>query len=256
VRFNNLLHFILLTQKGSVILRNNTPKSHSPPPPPLPQIPIGTPPKHRRPTIEPTGSSRGRRSFGRSKPNAKLVISRPVLTPQPSDFEPTTFARVSFTRPEGPLPQRPPRPASLDEATLALIRDKGTRMVLPSTTRSSISTAPDSHSSASRRLGWPSGRTALRSPLTPCFSSKSLPLVPKRRVRGSRYIAEYLRSISHHTRHATDPSGEPGASMELFRATKDGEDWTLEKRASGGTGGNPGMLFKDGSGGWHFVADL
>jgi hypothetical protein len=75
-------------------------------------------------------------------------------------------------------------------------------------------------------------------------------------MRGSRYIAEYLRSISHHTRHTTDPSDEPGASMELFRATKDGEDWTLEKRASGSTSGTPGMLFKDGSGGWHFVADL
>jgi hypothetical protein len=65
-----------------------------------------------------------------------------------------------------------------------------------------------------------------------------------------------LRSICHHKRHATDPSGESEAPMELFRATKDGGDWTLEKRTSGGTGGNPGMLFKDGSGGWHFVADL
>jgi hypothetical protein len=250
------LYSISLTQKGSVIFRNNNPKNHSPPPPPLPQIPINTPPKPRRPTIEPPASSRSRRSFRRSKPNAKLVISRPVLTPQPSDFEPTTFARVSFTRPEGPPPQRPPRPASLDEATIALIRDKATRMVLPSTTRSSISTAPDSQSSASRRLGWPSGRTTLDSPLTPCLSRKSLPLIPKRRMRGSRYIAEYLRSICHHKRHATDPSGEPEAPMELFRATKDGGDWTLEKRASGGTSENPGMLFKDGSGGWHFVADL
>ena len=128
-------------------------------------------------------------------------------------------------------------------------------MVLPSTTRSSISTAPDSRSSASRRLGLPSGRTTLDSALTSQYSCKSLPSPPKRRMRGSRRIAEYLRGIVHHKRHASDPTGEPGAPMELFRSAKDGEDWTLEKRASGAASGK-GMLFKDGSGGWHFVPDL
>jgi hypothetical protein len=43
--------------------------------------------------------------------------------------------------------------------------------------------------------------------------------------------------------------------MELFHGTNNG-NWKLEKRISGGASGNPGSLFKDESGAWHFIPDL
>jgi hypothetical protein len=43
--------------------------------------------------------------------------------------------------------------------------------------------------------------------------------------------------------------------MEQYDRGKEG-DWKLEKRISKGPNGNPGMLFRDRWGAFHFVADI
>jgi hypothetical protein len=147
----------------------------------------------------------------------------------------------------------------------------GTRMVLTNTNRMSDSTAsastPRSHaSSIESRLGLPSGngtpRTySLESPLAARFPLNALKPLPIRDSTGSvRYSAfsQYVRNETGGYAYASDGVDEEDRDLgpiEQYDANKEGE-WKMQKRVSKGPNGNPGMLFRDRSGGFHFVADI
>jgi hypothetical protein len=71
-------------------------------------------------------------------------------------------------------------------------------------------------------------------------------------VRGYSRFSENVRGYALDGVAAEDRDVGP---IEQYVVGKEG-DWTLEKRVSNGPQGNPGMLFRDRCGGFHFVADI
>jgi hypothetical protein len=272
----NLMHF-----PGSRLFRGkNSDKDNSaPPPPPVPQIPIDvTEPKTRAPVLTPAHNSRSSlatsrtsltkpkdHSLSNSQQDRIISISRPTFMSQIANPPiPENHTTVPFTKRAGPPSARPARPDSLDEETLAFMRETGTRMVLPSTPRASAPSTPRSHTiSIEARLGFPSGfannttsrSCSLESPLAAHFSGQRLP------VRDSSGSVRYSR-FSEFVKYAAGKNGGRGAAVdrevgliEVYRESKEG-DWVLEKRVSRKDGVVGGMLFRDRWGGFHFVGDI
>ncbi|KAF1851086.1 uncharacterized protein K460DRAFT_401113 [Cucurbitaria berberidis CBS 394.84] len=257
--------FGTLRSRSSRFFRNTSSATHSPPAPPVPQIPVEPPaPKAYRPSIRDSRSSIIN-SQGRS-----ISISRPTLIAQlssaPISVRPAT---VPFTKPVGTPPSRPPRPDSLSEETLAFMQE-GTRMCLSMGNRVSASTAtcstPRSQaSSIEARLGFPSGHGTPRSysidsPLAARFPLDPSQPLPVRDSTGS--ITGYSRFSGYIKAHqagyavdGVDSEDRELGPIEQYQNSKEG-DWTLERRISKGPNGNPGMLFRDRWGGFHFVADI
>ena len=179
---------------------------------------------------------------------------------------------VPFEKRPGPPPVRPHRPDSLDEETLAFMRESGTRIFLLSSNRGSASTATTStprsqSSSIEARLGFPSGcgttprSCSIESPLAARFM-----LGPNQRLTvrdssdgmGYSRFSEYVRYQHDSVRAAdgVDAEDREIGPIERYDASKEG-DWMLEKRVSQGRDGKGGgMLFRDRWGGFHFVADI
>ncbi|KAF1942052.1 hypothetical protein EJ02DRAFT_444306 [Clathrospora elynae] len=284
--------FATLKSKGSRLFRgNNNSPTHSPPPPPIPQIPVEAPvPKIRRPVLTPSPSARdSRSSLGNSKgtpshsardsrssltiPKGRSIsISRPILMAQlcspPIPEHPIT---VPFTKRTSPPPSRPPRPDSLDEETLAFMRESGTRMVIPSSSRGSASTTtcstPRSHaSSIEQRLGFPSGHgtprtSSLGSPLAAHFPRDPSQRLPVRDSAGSVKYSRFSEYVKYEqgafASDGVDAEDREVGPVEQYRASKEGQ-WTLENRVSRGQDEKPGggMLFRDKDAGFHLVADF
>ncbi|KAH9872814.1 hypothetical protein J1614_005208 [Plenodomus biglobosus] len=272
--------------KSSRFFRNSDYGSHSPPRPLSPQIsvspteadpplPVPTP----RPTIysprSSTTTSSGhtihspRSSITTS--NGRIIsISRPMLVSQsqvsPVPKHPVT---VPFTKPTGVPPPRPPRPDSIDEETLAFMREASTRMVLPANHRISASTASASTprsgiSSVNSRLGLPDGygtprKNTLDSPLAVQFPWNPLKPLPVRDSNGSvKYsrFSEYVKMQKDgYADDGVDAADRDIGPIEQYDKDKEG-DWVLVKRVSKGPGDQPGMLFRDRLNGFHFVADI
>lgn len=183
---------------------------------------------------------------------------------------PAHAATVPFTKPTGPPPPRPPRPEIIDEDTLAFMRGSATRMVLPTSNRTSASTATDSTprshtSSIESRLGLPSGHcTPVNWPLDsslaahfPQDPSQPLPVRDSSgSIRGFSRFSEYVKTQQDgYAVDGVDPEDRDRGPIEQYRRSKEG-DWTMVKRVSRGPNGNPGMLFRDRWGAFHFVADI
>ncbi|CAN9393812.1 unnamed protein product [Alternaria alternata] len=248
--------------------------TQSTPPPPVPQIPKGVSlSKSRRPILTPSAAARGSRISLTKAQGRSIYISRPRLMAQlcspPILENPIT---VPFKKRPGPPPVRPPRPDSLDEETLAFMRESGTRIFLLSSNRGSASTATTStarsqSSSIEARLGFPSGcgttprSCSIESPLAARFM-----LDPNQRLTvrdssdgvGYSRFSEYVRYQHDSVRAAdgVDAEDREIGPIERYDASKEG-DWMLEKRVSQGRDGKGGgMLFRDRWGGFHFVADI
>lgn len=229
--------------------------------------------KSRRPVLTPSAAARGSRISLTKAQGRSISISRPRLMAQlcspPILENPIT---VPFEKRPGPPPVRPPRPDSLDEETLAFMRESGTRIFLLSSNRGSASTATTStprsqSSSIEARLGFPSGcgttprSCSIESPLAARFM-----LDPNQRLTvrdssdgmGYSRFSEYVRYRHDSVRAAdgVDAEDREIGPIERYDASKEG-DWTLEKRVSQGRDGKGGgMLFRDRWGGFHFVADI
>jgi hypothetical protein len=202
--------------------------------------------------------------------NRNASISRPTLLPQyfspPIPENPIT---IPFIKPLGPPPPRPPRPESLDDETIALIQQGGSRMVLFNSNRVSGSTAssstPPSHtSSIEARLGLPSGlstpRTnSLESPLAARFPLDVSQPLQARDSTGSVTVSRFSQWYKHECGgYASDGLEEDDRDLgpiEQYEKSKEGQ-WKLVKRISRGPHGNSGMLFRDTMGAFHFVADI
>jgi hypothetical protein len=241
-----------------------------PPPPPVPQISVDhQEPLSRRTTLTPLDSKRDR-SKSIVGHNRNATISRPSLLPQysspPIQDNPIT---VPFNKPLGPPPPRPPRPESLDDEIIALMQQGGSRMVLLNSNRVSGSTAssstPRSHtSSIEARLGLPSGlstprTTSLESPLAAHFPLNISQPLQVRDSTGSVTVSRFSQWYKHECGgYAGDGLEEDDRDLgpiEQYDKSKD-DQWKLVKRISRGPGGNPGMLFRDTMGAFHFVADI
>ncbi|KAH7087571.1 hypothetical protein FB567DRAFT_592249 [Paraphoma chrysanthemicola] len=265
--------FATLRSKSSRFFRNEKPATTSPPPPLPPQIPVGTEaPGSRRPSLTLYRSTRDSRSSSKGHQSRCVSISKPVALPQYSNVPiPENPVVVAFQKRAGPPPPRPGRPESLDDEIIAFMQQGGMRMVLTNTNRMSDSTAssstPRSHaSSIEGRLGLPSGNGSprsysLESPLAARFPLDALKPLPVRDSTGSvRYsgFSQYVRNETGgfaYTSDGVDEEDRDLGPIELYDANKEGE-WNLQKRISKGPNGNPGMLFRDRSGGFHFVADI
>jgi hypothetical protein len=226
-------------------------------------------PLPRRSTLRPLDPKRDR-SKSIVGHNRNASISRPSLLPQysrsPIPENPITFP---FNKPLGPPPPRPPRPESLDDETLALMQQGGSRMVLLNSNRVSGSTAassiPRSHtSSIEARLGLPSGlstpRTnSLESPLAARFPlDVSQPLQVRDStgsVTVSRFSQWYKYECGGYAGDGLEEDDRDLGPIEQYEKSKEGQ-WKLVKRISRGPHGNPGMLFRDTMGAFHFVADI
>ncbi|XPS76447.1 hypothetical protein M3J07_008496 [Ascochyta lentis] len=281
--------FASLRSTSSRIFRANT-GSHGPPPPPMPQLPIDTPtPKLHRPTLRPFESMRSARS-SRSSSGRVVSISRPILSTQITTTPTTPIpSTVPFTKPPGPPPQRPPRPDSLDDETIALMRDGSARMILhtpnrvrSTTTTTTTTTSSDQNSISTRacseeaytRLGLPSGlpsgHSSISPPSTPISDSSlaaNFPLDPSRplpfrdssgSVKGYGRFSAYIKARQQYKSggydDGVDQEDREMGPIEQYRESKCG-DWTLEARVSGRLG-EKGMVFKDRWGCWRFVADI
>jgi hypothetical protein len=69
-------------------------------------------------------------------------------------------------------------------------------------------------------------------------------------------FSDYIRT--HRGGYAGDGVDDEDRELgpiEQYDAKKEGE-WRLEKRVSKGPNGNPGMLFRDTAGAFHFVQDV
>ncbi|KAI8940764.1 hypothetical protein NX059_002030 [Plenodomus lindquistii] len=228
-------------------------------------------PPQRRSVFVPLPVIHGPRSSVITPSGRSVSISRPMLLPHGSQVSPVPKnpATVPFTKPTGNPPHRPPRPDSIDEETLAFMRESGTRMVLSANHRMSDSTASASTprsglSSINSRLGLPDGygtprKNTLDSPLAvqlPVNPFKPLP------VRDSDGSVKYSR-FSEYIKTQQDGYGDDGIDtedreigpIEQYDKNREG-DWTVVKRISRGPGGQPGMLFRDRWNGFHFVADV
>ncbi|PSN71587.1 hypothetical protein BS50DRAFT_618569 [Corynespora cassiicola Philippines] len=200
---------------------------------------------------------------------SRLSISRPILQNSPLSsnmpsplISPPTF---SFTKPVGPTPLRPSRPASLDNETLDFMRDNTTRMVLPpsfdyfntsglapndpnstatpskkrTTPSSSNVVAQQTRASIEARLGLPAGHSVPRNDDTPELGAK----VP------------FGRRLS--SGDGVDPADRELGAIEQYNEARS-EEWVEEKRVSGSSRGGlgQGTLWKDRSGRYHFVRDI
>ncbi|CAN9372848.1 unnamed protein product [Alternaria alternata] len=268
--------FALLKGKGSRLFggSKDSGSTQSTPPPPVPQIPKGVSlSKSRRPILTPSAAARGSRISHPKAQGRSISISRPRLMAQlcspPILENPIT---VPFEKRPGPPPVRPPRPDSLDEETLAFMRESGTRIFLLSSNRGSASRATTStprsqSSSIEARLGFPSGcgttprSCSIESPLAARFM-----LDPNQRLTvrdssdgmGYSRFSEYVRYQHDSVRAAdgVDAEDREIGPIKRYDASKEG-DWMLEKRVSQGRDGKGGgMLFRDRWGGFHFVADI
>lgn len=77
-------------------------------------------------------------------------------------------------------------------------------------------------------------------------------------IRGYSRFSEYIAGLQgggYAAVDGVDMEDRDTGPMELYRRSRDG-DWALEKRVCQGAGGNPGMLFRDKWGQFHFVADI
>ncbi|KAF2028484.1 hypothetical protein EK21DRAFT_69647, partial [Setomelanomma holmii] len=259
---------------GSRLFRNDKSGVSSSPPPPLPpQIPVDLqvlPPQKR--SLTPLHTARSSRSSSKGKQSHCVFIGRPTAVPQYSSLPiPGIPITVQFEKRPGPPPSRPPRPESLDDDILAFMQQGGTRMVLTSANRMSDSTAsastPRSHvSSVASRLGPPCGtdspRThSLESSLAARFPMDPLKPLPVRDSTGSIRYSAFSQYIRHETggyayiSDGVDDEDRDLGPIEQYDPKKEGE-WKLLKRVSQGSKGNPGTLFRDRSGGFHFVADI
>jgi hypothetical protein len=143
------------------------------------------------------------------------------------------------------------------------------RMGFMHSNRASSSTASSSirkshGSSLEARLGLPSGRStprtnSLDSPLAaqlPLDPSKPLPVRSSTgKVTPSRF-SQYVRSeVGGYASDGVDAEDRDLGPIECYDKSKEGE-WTLVKTVSKGPNGNPGMLFRDKAGAFHFVADI
>lgn len=237
----------------------------------MPQIPVEpNAPQPRRLNLVPLQSARNSRSSLVLPQGGRISISRPVLLPQYSNPPiPENAATVPFEKPCGPPPPRPPRPDSLDEETVAFMQQSDMRMVIGTSNRVSNSTAssytPFSHSSfIEARLGLPSGHStprtdSLDSPLAARFPLDAFQPLPVRDSTGSvkfSRFSEYIRAErGGYAGDGVDEVDRELGPIEMFDKTKD-DQWMLEKRVSKGPNGNPGMLFRDKAGAFHFVADF
>ncbi|KAL5119072.1 hypothetical protein ACEQ8H_002996 [Pleosporales sp. CAS-2024a] len=262
--------FAALKPKGSRFFRNDF--RDSPPPPPVPQIPVDPEALPAPRGLEPLRihAARGSRSSLTPSEGGRVAISRPIPLPQYCSLPiPENAATVPFTKPDGPRPARPRRPDSLDDETIAFMQQSGMRTVIGPGNRASNSTAssgtPRSHcSSVEARLGLPSGHStprtsSLDSPLAARFPlDLSLPL-PMRDSTGSvkfSRFSDYVRSQrGGYAGDGVDEEDRELGPIEQFDQSKEGQ-WTVEKRVSKGPNGNPGMLFRDEAGSFHFVADI
>lgn len=260
-----------LKLKSSRFFRNSDYGSHSPPRPLSPQIsvsPIEADPP--LPALTPRSTIHSPRSSITTSSGRIISISRPMLVPQsqvsPVPKHPVT---VPFTKPAGGPPPRPPRPDSIDEETLAFMREASTRMVLPANHRISASTASASTprsgiSSVNSRLGLPDGygaprKNTLDSPLAVQFPWNRLKPLPMRNSNGSikySHFSEYVKTQKDgYADDGVDAADRDVGPIEQYNKDKEG-DWVLAKRVSKGPGDQPGMLFRDRLNGFHFVADI
>lgn len=248
---------------------------HSPPPPPpLPQIPVDIPvPKTRQPILTPYPTGRKTHSSLSSAQGRSISISRPQLVPQLCNIPiPENTTTHPFEKRPGPAPTCPTRPESLDEETLAFMREAGVRMMYPCSNRGSASTATTSTtttrshtSSIEARLGLPSGHGtprsfSIESPLAARFVPNPSLRLPVRDSSGSLRYSRFSEYVKYQSRSidGVDVEDREVGPIEQFRGRDGGEgnDWTLEKRVSSGEGKKGGMLFRDRYGGFHFVADI
>jgi hypothetical protein len=141
-----------------------------------------------------------------------------------------------------------------------------TRMVLNRVSDSTASSStPRSHtSSIEARLGLPSGfgtprSDSLESPLAARFPLDAFQPLPVRDSTGSvtaSRFSDYIKTQrSGYASDGIDEEDRELGPIEQYDVKKEGE-WRLEKRVSRGPNGNPGMLFRDTSGAFHFVADV
>jgi hypothetical protein len=227
-------------------------------------------PRSRHVNLVPVQSARNSRSSLVLLQGGHLSISRPILLPQYSSPPiPENAATVPFDRPCGSPPQRPPRPDSLERETVAFMQQSGMRMVVGTNNRVSNSTVssytPGSHSSSvEARLGFPSGHStprtdSLDSPLAARFPLDPLQPLPVRDSTGSVKYSRFSEIITAerggYAGDGVDEEDRQLGPIEQFDKTK-ADQWTLEKRVSKGPNGNPGMLFRDKAGAFHFVADI
>ncbi|KAF2854322.1 hypothetical protein T440DRAFT_552191 [Plenodomus tracheiphilus IPT5] len=260
-----------LKMKSSRFFRHSEYGSHSPPRPLSPQIPVwptgSSPP---RAVLAPLPATRGARSSIINSKGRTLSISRPMLLPQSQTSSmPKHPVTVPFTKPSGDPPRRPPRPDSIDEETLAFMRETGTRMVLPANHRISYSTVSASPprsgiSSVNSRLGFPDGygtprKQSLESPLAvlvPCNPMKPLPVRDSNgSIKYSRF-SEYIKTQQDgYAEDGVDAGDREVGPIEQYDKSKE-QDWVVVKRISRGPGDQPGMLFRDRWNGFHFVADV
>ncbi|KAH9860070.1 hypothetical protein IAQ61_011854 [Plenodomus lingam] len=260
-----------LKLKSSRFFRNTNYGSQSPPRPLSPQIsvsPTPTEPELPRPIPAPVPTPRGSRSsFITTSKGRTISISRPMALQQPPHSPlPKHPATVPFTKPKGPPPPRPPRPTSIDQETLAFMRDATTRMALPFSPRASTSTASSTSprtstiSCINSRLGLPDGygtprKNTLESPLAAQVPADPLKPLPVRDSDGSVKFSRFSEFIKAEREGYADAGAGDGGPIEQYDEGREG-DWTLVKRTVQGPGDQPGMLFRDRAGGLHFVADV
>jgi hypothetical protein len=237
----------------------------------VPQIPVEPEtPQSRRLNLIPVPAARSSHSSLVLPPGGRLSISRPILVPQYSSPPiPENAATVPFEKPYSLPPLRPPRPDSLDGETVAFMQQSGMRMVIGTNNRVSNSTVssytPGSYTgSIEARLGFPSGHStprtdSLDSPLAARFPLDAFQSLPVRDSTGSVNFSRFSEFIkAERGGYGGDGVEEDDRELgpiEQFEKTKD-DQWTLEKRVSKGPNGNPGMLFRDKAGAFHFVADI
>jgi hypothetical protein len=145
----------------------------------------------------------------------------------------------------------------------------GSRMVLFTNNRISDSTAssttPRSYtSSIEARLGLPSGHStprtgSLDSPLAARFPPDISQPLQVRDSAGSVTVSRFSQWVRNECGgYASDGVEEEDRDLgpiEQYDRSKEGQ-WKLAKRVSKGPNGNPGMLFRDSMGAFHFVADI
>jgi hypothetical protein len=149
------------------------------------------------------------------------------------------------------------------------MQQSDTRMVLLTRNRVSDSTTSSStlrsHSSSiEARLGLPSGfgiprSDSLESPLATRFPLDALQPLQFRDSMGSVIASRFSKHLraecGGYAGDGIDAKDRDLGPIEQYDAKKENE-WRLEKRVSKGTSGNPGMLFRDKSGAFHFIADI
>ena len=74
-------------------------------------------------------------------------------------------------------------------------------------------------------------------------------------VRGYSHFSQYLKAQQGGYVDCVEAEDHNTGPIEQYDKRKEGE-WILEKRVSQGPKGDPGMLFRDQFGGWHFIADV